>query len=260
MIGKARVLDASGNQLKELPDWLRGAVDLKRLVLSRNQLTHLPPWIQELKHLKVLELSNNRLNSLPDLSAAIKVEQLLLASNFIADLSNSIGNMKSLRKLDLAGRHTFGYVETLSSVSHRLCSYDTTGFEDMRSQRSFLCASVDNKLTSLPAALGNCASLEELNARSNKLTSIPRELAALQQLQLLNLQGNQLRTFPSEILRECTSLHTLQLQDNPITPDGLTNTPGYAQFEERRRAKYNKVLSARVIDTKFDEPVSRNVE
>lgn len=133
MIGKARVLDASGNQLKELPDWLRGAVDLKRLVLSRNQLTHLPPWIQELKHLKVLELSNNRLNSLPDLSAAIKVEQLLLASNFIADLSNSIGNMKSLRKLDLAGRHTFGYVETLSSGPHRLCSYDTTGFEGLRS-------------------------------------------------------------------------------------------------------------------------------
>lgn len=46
--------------------------------------------------------------------------------------------------------------------------------------------------------------------------------------------------MPPALLAGCASLATLSLHDNPITADQLRETQGYADFDARRRAKYDK--------------------
>lgn len=46
--------------------------------------------------------------------------------------------------------------------------------------------------------------------------------------------------MPPAILAGCSSLATLSLHGNPLTAEELRETPGWAAFDERRRAKYDK--------------------
>lgn len=52
--------------------------------------------------------------------------------------------------------------------------------------------------------------------------------------------GRRLRAVPEAILRGCASLATLSLHGNAITVDQLRETPGWAEFDGRRKAKYDK--------------------
>jgi len=49
-----------------------------------------------------------------------------------------------------------------------------------------------------------------------------------------------LRAVPTELLTGCSSLATLTLHGNPLTAEQLRDTPGWAAFDERRKAKYDK--------------------
>lgn len=53
-----------------------------------------------------------------------------------------------------------------------------------------------------------------------------------------------LRSVPPAVLTGCSALATLSLHGNPLTAEELRETPGWAQFDERRRAKYDKQASA----------------
>lgn len=103
LVGSVRVLDVSGNRLTTLPDWLREATNLRRIVVSRNVLTELPDWLGELTSLKVLDASENRLVALPGTLEGASLEQLQLNGNSLSSLPGSIGDLKSLQKLDVSG-------------------------------------------------------------------------------------------------------------------------------------------------------------
>lgn len=51
------------------------------------------------------------------------------------------------------------------------------------------------------------------------------------------------RSVPPALLTGCTSLQSLSLHNNPITMEQLRETPGYAELDARRRAKYDKQAS-----------------
>lgn len=51
-------------------------------------------------------------------------------------------------------------------------------------------------LVSLPAAIGQLASLHVLRLNNNKLTSLPQELGQLSELEVLSVNNNQLTTLP----------------------------------------------------------------
>ena len=53
-------------------------------------------------------------------------------------------------------------------------------------------------LVSLPAAIGQLASLHVLRLNNNKLTSLPQELGQLSELEVLSVNNNQLTTLPGE--------------------------------------------------------------
>lgn len=70
-------------------------------------------------------------------------------------------------------------------------------------------------LRSLPTALWQLVSLEELDLGSNLLESLPDSIGNLTRLGLLNLMGNRLRHLPHTI-GALTALHTLGLKSNAL--------------------------------------------
>ena len=73
-----------------------------------------------------------------------------------------------------------------------------------------------NRLTSLPAEIGQLTALRELNLEGNPLTSVPAEIGQLTSLRELNLNGNELTSLPAEI-GQLTSLTDLYLRENQLT-------------------------------------------
>jgi len=90
---------------------------------------------------------------------------------------------------------------------------------------------------------------------------VPASLGRLHRLKLLQLDGNQVSRVPPEVLRDCTALATLSLHDNPISPEALHATEGFAAFEARRQGKYTKTLAGGVLlgNSGMDEGLDRQV-
>ena len=111
-----------------------------------------------------------------------------------------------------------------------------------------------NRLQELPPALGRCRQLVELDVRDNRLAALPQELSALGSLQVVLADNNLLRGLPPALLEACTALHTLSLHGCPLTVEALRGTAGWAAFDARRRAKYDKQVDMRVLPAaSFDE-------
>lgn len=127
-----RELDASANQLKEVPRFIAQFDRLVYLNLAKNQLSDLPREFTLLITLRELNLNNNSLERIPDCVTELShLEILLLGDNKVAeidvtseggglaklerlntlDLSNNnievvpplLGNMKQIRALELNG-------------------------------------------------------------------------------------------------------------------------------------------------------------
>ena len=57
-------------------------------------------------------------------------------------------------------------------------------------------------------------------------------------------------------------MQTLSLHANPINPDSMAETPGFAEYEARRRSKYDKAIAggALINNKGLDEGVDRPTE
>mmetsp|Transcript_11543 Transcript_11543/g.29486 ORF Transcript_11543/g.29486 Transcript_11543/m.29486 type:complete len:279 (-) Transcript_11543:5-841(-) len=217
---RVKTLDVTNNRLTELPGSIEANAALVRLVVARNLLASLPLELYGLAGLKVLNLEGNRLASLPPgISGLQRLDTLNVSSNVLRSLPEELGQLGALKILHCAA----------------------------------------NRLEALPAALGSCASLEELHAGDNFLSDIPPELGALSRLKLAVLDGNRIEGVPPAVLQRCVALQTLSLHGNPITPAALEATEGFADFEERRRTKFDKQLAHGVLLGKagLDEGVDR---
>lgn len=69
------------------------------------------------------------------------------------------------------------------------------------------------------------------------MQELPPSLGRLQRLKLLQLDANQIGALPPPVLRDCAALATISLHSNPISPEALQGTEGYAAFEARRQSK-----------------------
>ena len=73
----------------------------------------------------------------------------------------------------------------------------------------------NNRLTTLPEALGQLSQLQELNVWQNQLTSLPKALGLLTRLYVLDASDNQLTVLP-EALGQLTWLHRLDISGNRL--------------------------------------------
>uniref|UniRef100_A0A061S5D8 Leucine-rich repeat family protein n=1 Tax=Tetraselmis sp. GSL018 TaxID=582737 RepID=A0A061S5D8_9CHLO len=205
---KIKTLDVTNNRLTEVPPSIEANYNITRLILAKNAIMTLPPQIGALSNLKILTLDSNRLTGLPRAICGLeKLEVLSVNANELNSLPEEIGQLRRLKVL---------------SISH-------------------------NKLIELPSSTGRCSSLEELTATHNHLRALPTELGDLERLKVCNFDSNRIEAVPSSMLLCCVALQTLSLHDNPITADSLASTQGYDDFEQRRRNKFDKQISAGVL-------------
>lgn len=164
-------------------------------------LTDFPPEIYDLADsLEILNLSGNGLNSLPDdLPRLKRLKVIFLSQNQFLSLPPVLGEC--------------GALSMIGFKSNRISSLEGAAFP--KALRWLILT--DNRITRLPAALGNCPSLQKLMLSGNGLESLPESLAACANLELVRLAANQLPELPPWLLR-LPRLAWLAFGGNPCSP------------------------------------------
>jgi Leucine-rich repeat (LRR) protein len=73
----------------------------------------------------------------------------------------------------------------------------------------------NNRISSLPVEMGSMSKLETLHAANNQLTSLPATVTQLSALKEVSLAGNQLRVFPVQLCA-LKNLNVLDLSHNRL--------------------------------------------
>ncbi len=182
----ARELDLSGAELTEFPPEIFGLADtLEALDLSGSRLSTLPPDLGRLKRLRFLFCSYSPFRRLPE---------------------------------------SLGDCEALSQVGFRDCGLEELPAEALPPRLRWLTLT-NNRLTSLPAALGERPALQKLMLAGNRLNSLPQGLARAPNLELLRLSANRFEAMPGW-LAELPALAWLAWAGNPFdTGDDTTSGP-----------------------------------
>ena len=97
-----RWLFLTHNNLKTIPEGVRGVKSLEVLKLNHNDLEELPEAIGDLGKLVWLILNDNKIRKLPKSIGKLRLlKELRLDHNQLIELPNTIGNLKSIEKLFL---------------------------------------------------------------------------------------------------------------------------------------------------------------
>jgi len=197
-----------------------------------------------------IDLKFKRLTSLPESIGNLKsLKRLNLESNRFTSLPESIGNLKSLKKLNLEDNgltslpESIGNLEDLEELNlkeNNLTSLPES-IGNLKSLEELIL--VDNKLTSLPESIGNLKELKQIILNDNRLTSLPESIGNLIQLKKLYLSSNRLTSLP-ESIGNLKSLEALNLSSNQLTslPDSIRNITG----QELTITIYNSNINFRV--------------
>lgn len=257
-------LDLSVNDIKVFPESFKQLNNLQELNLSQNfnldkekvvaalallpQLTeldlsqclieNLPVDIGKLTALKKLNLKANRLSALPiTFGSLVNIEELDLGylemgtrMNKITDLGPGFGNLKKLKKLDLAGNSLTTLPDAFSNL---------TALTELNLNL--------NKLAAFPLAITPLTQLKKLDLGLNDISVLPADIARLSQLETLNVDGNffnrsdkKITLLPAEIC-QLKNLETLSLKDNVI--EQLPDCIGQLQKLEKLNLRDNLLTS-----------------
>jgi hypothetical protein len=150
------LLDLSGNQLTELPDWLPRLAKLEVVFLSHNKFTHVPEIIGKLPRLRMLGMRGNQIERVSPSALPPSLIWLTLTDNQIQELPHELGSLSGLRKLLLAR----------------------------------------NRLRVLPESIARAHSLELLRLSANQFEDFPSWLFELPTLAWLAVAGNPATRLP----------------------------------------------------------------
>jgi hypothetical protein len=182
---------------------LAQATSLHTLEICGTALRHLPAdgrLLGAMVELQTLRLANNALAGAAALPAALfsagaglpKLAVLDLERNALTALPLSLARLPALSVLNASANQLIslpelGCIETLHSLnltSNRLGCLPAT-----LPPRLATLLLANNQLTALPAAIGDCAALAELDVSANPMRSLPRELAGCARLKTLMVRA-----------------------------------------------------------------------
>ncbi len=191
-----RILNASREELTELPEYVFKMTNMQSLNVSNNQLTSLPDELLLLRKLSVLQASNNAITFIPErINQLGFLEYLFLNNNQLQQLPDGLYELDFLKDVDVSNNQLTVLEKFDARVLERLNVSN-------------------NQLSELPSLARN-RKLIVLNAAHNRLTSFPEKIP-LQQLEHLDLSHNQITRLPND-LNAFKQLKSLNLEGNPIS-------------------------------------------
>jgi hypothetical protein len=163
-------------------------------------LTEFPPEIFDLADsLEILNLTGNRLQSLPDdLGRLSNLRILFCSENQFTHLPPALGDCPRLSMIGFK--------------ANQIESIDPASFP--AALRWLILT--DNRIQTLPAALGHCLQLQKLMLSGNRLSSLPATLANSTRLELLRIAANAFQTLPPWLL-DLPRLTWLAFAGNPCS-------------------------------------------
>ena len=172
---------------------------IKQLKLSEN-LTSFPVEILSLaESLEILDLSGNQLTSLPEALIELQKLKIIFASN----------------NLFTALPEVLGQLPHLEMVGFKSNKITEVSEKALPSALRWLILT-DNRIETLPDALGRRPRLQKLALAGNRLTALPQTLALSHNLELIRISANQLSQCPEQLL-DLPKLAWFAFSGNPFS-------------------------------------------
>lgn len=182
------------------------------------------PEIGKLDKLEKLVLASNELRELPDsIYGLINLKELDLSNNGLESLSLKIRQLKHLQKLKLSMNRLVEIPASIGELSE-LTQLDL----------------MSNQIRGLPEGIGALSKLEYLGLRSNLVSGLPASMAKLKRLNNLDLTANRLKEVP-DFVYGFRTLQRLYLSNNEIQK--LSPLVGSLDHLESLTLDHNKVTS-----------------
>ncbi|CAF3357050.1 unnamed protein product [Rotaria sp. Silwood1] len=183
-------------------------------------------------NLKLLSLKNNRLNyiNLSILTRLGHLEKLYLSSNKLIQWSSTINNIfPSLEILEL-DRNYLSTISSLNAPKLKQLNLDENQLGNKIDKKIFSNLPSlerlqlrDNQIEFIDINAFRYTRLQSLDLTNNSLTVIPLLNNLNETLQILSIRLNQIYTIDSSIINYYQTLHTLELDRNPLDCDCQLN-------------------------------------
>jgi hypothetical protein len=172
----------------------------KRIKISRG-ITEFPREILDLFNtLEILDLSGNALSALPkDISRLHKLKIAFFSDCNFTVFPKELAQCRSLEMIAFKGNGM------------------TTIPEGSFPRKLRWLILTNNRISSLPASIGQCHRLQKCMLAGNRLTSLPDEMSHCRKLGLLRLSANKLTSIPTWLF-SLPELSFLSFAGNPCAP------------------------------------------
>ncbi|UII77375.1 DUF5018 domain-containing protein [Flagellimonas sp. HMM57] len=169
-----------------------------RLNIGQSNIGELPPEIKYLKALEILLASSNELQNIPkELGSLIALQRISIGNNrLLSEIPEELASLKKLKGL---------YASSCNFNQFPRIVLEYPDLEDLSLS--------ENKITGLPANIGQLQKLKRLELASNQIAELPNALSELESLESLFLFSNQLTNLPSNI-GNLKNLQRLELSRN----------------------------------------------
>jgi len=217
-------LDASENELPELPAAIGELTALTSLDVSDNKLTTFPAEIGQLTAPKELLAYKNEIKELPkefgDLSS---LNVLNLFNNKLKKVPNELGKLTELQEVNISGNKMMMIMDAPMAGWSKVTNLQLSGNNLVRLGSLAVMVNLeelrlyDNNLEDMPTIAANMPALSVMEVHKNRFSTMPDEyFTATPALTRLTINNCQLTTLPSSLLG-LSGLVNLQAFENAIT-------------------------------------------